>query len=93
MRSECEGVEEAVWRREEQSRREQLVERFEERLEAEPELRGIFRCLCAGLKESKAIARRLGLDERAVVNGRKKLIRRAGEFERKRERPRWRLKS
>jgi hypothetical protein len=39
--------------------------------------------LCEGVGESKEIGRRLGMDEREVVKGRKKLDRRVGEFGRK----------
>ncbi len=46
-------------------------------------MRAIFGCLRAGITESSKIAGRLGMDEAAVVKARKKLIRRAGEFERK----------
>jgi hypothetical protein len=83
LRAGDEGVDEAVCREEEELWRERMLQRFEELLGREPELQGIFRCLCAGFNESKAIARQLGLEEAAVVNGRKNLARRAGEFERK----------
>ena len=83
LRAECEGVEEALWRREEESWREGVLRRFGEVLEREPELGAIFRCLCDGLNQSKEIARRLGIEEAAVVRGRKKLARRSGEFRRR----------
>ncbi|HEY5913281.1 MAG TPA: hypothetical protein VJA21_22040 [Verrucomicrobiae bacterium] len=79
--AEWEGVDEALWRREEESWRDGVRQRFEEWLKPEPELRAIFRCLSAGVNESKEIARQLGLDEAEVVKGRKKLVRRANEFE------------
>ncbi|HEV2208124.1 MAG TPA: hypothetical protein VG167_05075 [Verrucomicrobiae bacterium] len=80
------GVDEEVMQSEEELWREGVVRRFEELLGPEPELRAIFGCLCAGATESKEIARRLGMDEASVVRGRKKLARRAGEFERRERR-------
>jgi hypothetical protein len=81
--ADWEGVDEAVMGTEEESWREGTIKGFEELLAPEPELRAIFGCLCAGVNESKEIARRLGMDEAAVVRGRKKLVRRVGEFERR----------
>jgi hypothetical protein len=80
--AEWANVEESVCQEEEESWRERVIDKFEEFLEAEPELRAIFGCVCAGVNESKEIARRLGMEEAAVVKGRKKLARRAGEFRR-----------
>lgn len=84
IRDNGETADEATIRREEEERRERLMKEFGEFLEREPELRGIFECLCAGVVESKEMAQRLGMEVEAVVRGRKKLERRVGEFGRKR---------
>jgi hypothetical protein len=84
IRDNVETADEATARREEEERRERLMKEFGEFLEREPELRGIFECLCAGVVESKKMARRLGMEVEAVVRGRKKLERRVAEFGRKR---------
>ncbi len=81
-------AQEAFMEREEEQRREGLKEELDEFLAGEPELQGIFRCLCEGLTSSKEIGLRLGIEEKAVVRGRKKLGRRVEEFRRKRARER-----
>jgi hypothetical protein len=81
--AEWANVEEAVCLEEEESWRGRVIGEFEQFLEAEPELRAILKCLCSGVDESREMARRLGMDEATVVKGRKKLARRAGEFQRR----------
>jgi len=64
------SADEAAVRREEEEKRKRVIKEFDEFLtfKGEPELRGIFACLCAGVEDSKEIAGRLGMDEKAVVN-------------------------
>jgi hypothetical protein len=64
-------------------RQEMLVELrrvLEKHLEREPELRGLFGCLCAGITKPEEIARRLGMEQREVRNARKRLERRLAGF-------------
>ena len=84
VRDNGEGTIDAVVRREEEERRKRVTKEFDDFLKREPELRGIFGCLCEGVTESKEMARRLGMDVSEVVKGRKKLERRVGEFRRMR---------
>ncbi|HWX20494.1 MAG TPA: hypothetical protein VN578_11400 [Candidatus Binatia bacterium] len=84
IRDNSELADEAAVRREEEEQKDRLKKEFDEFLKPEPELRGIFGCLCEGVEESKEIGRRLGMDVEAVVRGRKKLERRVGEFGRRR---------
>jgi hypothetical protein len=53
-----ESADAAATRREEEERRERVIKEFDEflKLKGEPELRGIFGCLCAGVEESKEMA-------------------------------------
>jgi hypothetical protein len=59
-------------------------------LHGEAELQAVFGCLCAGVTRPGEMARRLGMDEGAVVRARRRLVRRLAEFARERN---WRLGS
>ena len=69
---------------ESESERAEVTERRKEMfrlfLEKEPELAGIFGCLCDGVVRPAEIARRLGIEEAAVARGRKRLDRRIAKF-------------
>jgi hypothetical protein len=66
--------------REAEERRERLGGDFEKFLAGEPELTGLFRCLCAGITKPAVIAGRLGIPESRVAAMRKKLERRIARF-------------
>jgi len=57
-----------------------FMREFSAFLAAEPELRGLFECICGGFEKREEIAERLGIKVRAVTNARKRLDRRLDEF-------------
>lgn len=56
--------------------REFWRKKVERELEGEPELKGVFECLCQGETKTREIACRLGVAEKAVLLARKRLARR-----------------
>jgi len=73
----ADGYEAAAERGEALERRKREFEKY---LDGEQNLRPVFGCLCAGVTKPGEIARRLGMEERAVRNARKRLERRLAEF-------------
>jgi hypothetical protein len=61
-------------------RQEALVAEFENFLKGEPVLLGIFRCWRTGVTKPAEVAARLGVDEKTVAAGRKRLQRRMVQF-------------
>jgi hypothetical protein len=68
---------------EEKEVRERAKREFEDFLDGEEELKGLFRCLGEGITKPSEIARRLGIDEQEAVRARKRLDRRMAEFGRR----------
>jgi hypothetical protein len=59
-----------------EERRDYLKAEFEGCLDGDPNLKTVLGCLCAGVTKPGEIARRLGMEEKAVTNARKRLDRR-----------------
>jgi hypothetical protein len=60
--------------------RAELKQEIVEYLSGEPDLAAVFECLWLGTTGPSDIARRLGIDERAAVCGRKRLDRKLAAF-------------
>jgi hypothetical protein len=60
--------------------RAELKQEIVEYLRGEPELAAVFECLWLGITRPSDIARRVGIDERAAVCGRKRLDRKLAAF-------------
>ena len=71
---------EAVAAREKEEQREELRGKLEAMLAEDPEARAVFDCRWEGLTNPAEIAKRLGMDEKAVVRARKRLDRRLAEL-------------